>query len=322
MQILKLNEDQWRYLGMLLEKGYPIKDALLVMDVLTPSIIERLESGEAITKLLLFHQKGVFYDHLHFFFNRLPLSSAIQTSLAYASFEKNLKKELFQKSAYPIVIFGLAVIALMVFRIAILPMMLSGFSLKQDTGMMLFLLNVLYQFAWILLLAVMLVVCYLSMHRLIPNIHLRLMKQVILHVPWAKDYLSYQFCGYLHVLIQEGISTKEVLLFLSQYCKQVLIAECADAIAQQLEKGVAFQEAFANTAFLSKRLLSIIAIGKAVSSFDILLLDFIEQQQSLMKKRMKFISVLIITIAYSYVAVLVITVYQIMLLPLSLLEQF
>ena len=65
-----------------------------------------------------------------------------------------------------------------------------------------------------------------------------------------------------------------------------------------------------------------IPIGIITSSISELLEIFMQQQELIWKKKVKKIGIFIQLLSYSFVAILVLVVYQLMLLPLSMLEQF
>ena len=307
---------------MLLEKGYHFRDACMIIGKDSEVILEKLEEGKTVDEMLFLNHSGSFYEHIAFFLQFVSLQEAIKMTFTYLDFEENMKRQFLRKSLYPFFIFLCAVMTLLFFRGNILPMMQSGFELEQDASFLQVVLDFLYILAILLLLGLSVLLFYLLIYRLVPRFHHNCMLLLIAHCRWVKDYWSYQFCAYLRILMQGGLSSKQVFSFLRTNGKKKMIAECAKRIEALLENGASLTDALAQCALLSKDLLQMIEIGSAASTLDTLLGQYLIKHQMQMEKRIKSCTIAITALAYGYVAVLVISVYQIMLLPLELLEQF
>ncbi|MEG0824104.1 MAG: type II secretion protein F, partial [Erysipelotrichaceae bacterium] len=62
-------------------------------------------------------------------------------------------------------------------------------------------------------------------------------------------------------------------------------------------------------------------IGIQASSFNDILKEYLVLQMNLWNKKIKRISVFIQIVAYSFVGIMVILMYQVMLLPLNMIEE-
>lgn len=201
---------------MLLEKGYHFRDACMIIGKDSEVILEKLEEGKTVDEMLFLNHSGSFYEHIAFFLQFVSLQEAIKMTFTYLDFEENMKRQFLRKSLYPFFIFLCAVMTLLFFRGNILPMMQSGFELEQDASFLQVVLDFLYILAILLLLGLSVLLFYLLIYRLVPRFHHNCMLLLIAHCRWVKDYWSYQFCAYLRILMQGGLSSKQVF-FLSSH---------------------------------------------------------------------------------------------------------
>ncbi len=306
---------------MLLHSGYPFLDALQILGKDISEFRRRLEEGQAIENVILAEQKGRFYDHLRFFIQVASLEHAIDSALHFYVFEKELKSKWIKRSAYPLFIFVSAFILLFIFSSYLIPMMLESF---QQNDRFLF-------FVWITRILRLLcigtvffcifalsLIWYLYRHK-------QDMIYLILHseklTGLASPFVSFLFAGYLLELMKQGVPTYTALHYLENVSKETIFSVLQKRIMQQLSQGVELLHAIEQENLIHDACKRTFRIGITTNSLPTMLEVYLKQQEFDWEKRLKKSAFFIQCISYLFVGIVVLLVYQIMLIPLSMLEQ-
>lgn len=316
-----LNEQKLKDLSSLLACGYPVIDCFDLLQWDCEHLKEKLEQGEDVKKILIEGQKGRIYEHLDFFINILPLEQAIDCSLTMMKFEKGLAQKLVKKATYPLCILIFAFGMLLFFSNSIIPMMMESFTQDQSFSFLNQCVQIIQYLCQISVFILLLIL--LSMFLLIRIHSLRL--QVFFHfhnrLKLIKEYISYQFAGYLLQLEKGGISTIDAIAYLRELKKDTLLFDFIKCIETELQNGKDFIQCLEESAFLSSSLCQTIRMGILTTTCEKVLPNYLQQQELHWERKIKHIGIILQCIAYTFVAVLVLLVYQIMLIPLSMLEQ-
>lgn len=310
---------EWKYLYALLDSGYPLVQAITMIrpDV---SLQVYLEQGMEISDLLLTGQKGSFYKHLRFFFALSSIKEAIDCSIHLEAFENNIRKKLIQQTSYPILLFCFAFATLYIFSSYVIPQLMQSFDMEHENALLVqgvqILRGAIYLLALFLLCALGIVI--LSAHH--ASVYQFTLNVMIKLTSLPADLCSYTLSGYLLALTKQGISTKEAFHFLIQLPKQGMLYRCVRELYQGLEEGEDILELFEKQPLLNASFVQCWRIGMHAQNMTKALQDAMERQEEAWSRLIKRISIVIQAGAYSFVALMVILVYQIMLVPLQLLE--
>lgn len=319
--ILRLHKEQYHYLSLLLEQGYTLLDCLHILQIENHDVKQALEQGVDIKQILTKGNYGKFYEHLSFFLNVQTVSQAIQGALEMERFEKGILQKLIKSSIYPTCILLFSYILLFFFTQMILPQMMMSFSSLHSSFL---LLGV--QWLHRLCIVVFSLICIGLMFYMLLHFHhslrLQIYKNIHTKLLLHKDHASFLFAGYLLELQKHGISTKESIYFLKEVKKASFFSLMIDDILLQLENGRDFIETLNKSEYLNHRFQTMIPLGIYSSQIEKTLKLFLTQQQYSWECLRKRISLTIQIIAYVFVGILVVIVYQMMLIPLSMLEQF
>lgn len=317
--ICKLKPYEWKYLCRILDKGYAILEALEM--VRSDLVIKPyLEQGYDINRILLQGQKGRFYEHLSFFLSLSSISDAIAYALEMNSFEKALRKKLIKQTSYPILIFIMAFFTLYFFSTFIIPQMLESFDMQEEnniltTGVML--MQGTAQFIGIAIVLIALIGMY-SLYKESFRLELLTFLNRRIHLP--ADICSYSLAGYLAQLQRHGLSTQKAFSFLCQVKPHTLLHTCVNQIDACLYQGMDITKALAKQPFVNASLLQCYRIGMHTQHMYDALLEMMQRQEEQWLRLLKQVSIIIQLFAYSFVAIMVLLVYQIMLVPLQILE--
>lgn len=316
-----MRNDEWRYLHDLLQNGYPYLEALQLLGKDTGNIREELERGHSMEEILIQQGTGRFFEHLSFFLRITSLSKAIDSSLQLYNFERNLLSGFLKKTAYPFFIFVFAYVMLLIFSGTIIPQMLQSFDQGDDFKGLMLGVNVLQTACRMLGICSVLAALALLYLKHKPALRNALILRSPRLCTLASHVESYLFSGYMIELLKQGIATRTALEYLEQIRKGTLFCELHKHLMHGLQNGgdmlcVIDREILLNDAFkLSFR------IGSSTGSLCSMLQTGLQQQERTWERLLKRTAILVQCIAYSFVGVVVLLVYQIMLIPLSMLEQ-
>lgn len=319
--ILRLHKEQYHFLSLLLKQGYSLLECLKILQIDITLMQCAIEEGKTIHEIFIQGNKGKFYEHLKFFLTVQDVGSAIEASLRMDDFEKGVIQKLVKSLIYPIFILLFSYVLLCFFTQFIIPQMLVSFS--NDSS--LFLIKIIHSVQQILTYLmlgsgvgsiVFLCVQYKSTWKI--TLYKTFGTYMFLH----KDHTSFLFAGYLIELQKQGISTKDSIHYLQAIKKVSFFYIMINDMLEKLEEGNDFIEVIQNSLYLNHRFKVMIPLGILGSHTMTTLSLFIEQQQYCWERLRKKVTLSIQLLAYMFVALLVVIVYQMMLIPLSMLEQF
>lgn len=302
-----------------MQRGYPLLNALQLLHKDSVAVQERLQQGMSIEELLMEGNHPRFVMHLQFFLQVGSISEAIGSALHMRGFERGIKQKLLKQCSYPAFLFVFSFVILWMFTQFIIPQMLQSFSLDHSFGLLLPLINGL-QGLFVLLLLLLAAGAMVFLLSSISAQRAALLYQHGNRVPMLKDLISYQFSGYLIELVQKGISTKDAMQYLLQLNKDTVCFHVVQQIVQALENGFELQDIITACPLLNSSFQLMFRMGAYNDKLCELLLLFMRQQELIWDKTIRKAGLLVQCIAYVFIACMVLIVYQIMLVPLSMLE--
>lgn len=314
----KFKAYEWAYLANVLKQGFSIKEALLLLDEHThiPSL---LEQGKSIEQILCANKRGAFYTHLHFFLSITSLPNAILSALDMEAFEKNMIKKLTKQISYPLFILVFSFVILYLFSSMVLPQLMMSFDLQEGNQTLMFAVLLL---EWIIKICFFTTLMSLIIVLIAKN-NERLRMQIYTHLPWMhvpQDLTSYRMAGYFIPLLKHGISTKDAFSFLSQCKKGDLMTHCAKEIKHQLEQGMELLEALKQNMWINTAFYDTWRMAIHTKDVKEALISMMRRQEDTWTRQIKYITIGIQVFAYGFVGVMVLILYQIMLIPLQLME--
>lgn len=320
--ICTLPKEQWMGISALMKAGYNFLESIQILQIPSKDIEEAFKEGKDLKEILLDGHKGRFYEHLSFFLEISDVANAIDSALTMEEFEKGWIRFLVSFCAYPCFIFLFAYVMMVVFSTSLLPQMIQGFELTESSGFLLFCVEALQYFCVFLAIGAVASVCFFLVLYLYKPLRLKVLIRLQNKISLLKDHTSYMFAGYMKVLEKQGVPTKKAMKYMMNVQKDSLFSLCINSCEEQLCNGIDFIDVLQKTEMLNELFHKMIPIGIITSSISELLEIFMQQQELIWKKKVKKIGIFIQLLSYSFVAILVLVVYQLMLLPLSMLEQF
>lgn len=284
-----------------------------------PALLRELEQGKTLSELLIQGHRGSFYHHLQFFMKITSLSEAIVSALEMDDVVKNMRRRLTKQCRYPMLLFVMAFFTLYLFTTQILPQLMQSFAMSEENVLLLKAVFVLRCFAvavlWLIVLA--LLITLIAAHS--PYWKLRILSWLRFSA-LPQQYCSYLLAGYFAQLHRHGVTTKNAFAFLTQLAAGSLLTHCAVQIEAQLQAGTPLWECFAAQPWLDQAFVRMWRIAEHTHCMEASLKQYQIHQEALWEQLLKRVGTAIQIGTYLFVAVMVIFVYQIMLVPLQMME--
>ena len=122
-------------------------------------------------------------------------------------------------------------------------------------------------------------------------------------------------------LMKAGISTHRALLILEQLEEESILYPCIYDIRHLLEKGFSYEKIIETSTYFSSQFARYFQIGYVSDSLMRFLSLYADMQMDRWQKKIKKLGIYLQLIIYGVVAILVFTIYQMLLMPLNMLEQ-
>lgn len=314
-------------ISRLLDSGFSFKDCLILLEneeneKTFKRLIQKLEEGygieECIGEVVDFKMKPTLVSLLSF----LQLKDAIQLTLKLEDYDQSTKQQLIKSLMAPLTMLLGCLLGISLFSQLCFPSlygMLESFNLTmgwiQGASTI---LNKLTQFLLIILLLCFLIFLYFKQPKRIVFGYLLLCR---LHLSKTfRLFLSTQFAVYFNECAKLGNSTQQILLILQQLKSKPLIVFLAYHVEQALLKGETMENAMA-VLYLDPSLHRFMQIACHSSSLNEMLTSYIYQNEEKGKELCKKWTKQITMFAYISIGILIVLIYQILLLPLSIIGQ-
>ena len=198
--------------------------------------------------------------------------------------------------------------------------MLNSFDITDDFSMLMILLNTL-QYAFMLLAGfTALIALSYVISSMKPKKRSEWLYRNRTWLPLCKDMLSYQLSGYLYELENKGISTRMAFQYLLHVKETSLLHRFMIEMIEALEAGEDLNERIEATYLLNASFKQMYRIGTCNDAMCEMLCMFMKQQEQVWNRMIKKAGLGIQCIAYLFIACMVLVVYQIMLVPLGMLN--
>lgn len=309
---------EWEYLSKLLDRGYPIVDSIRILQKEDGEFLKQIMDGGDIAAILMMYAKSHLRQHLQFFTSVTSLSNAISCSIRMEIFENEIKKKIKKECFYPIFIFLFAYLTLCIFIQFVIPQLLLSFPL--ETLDMFFVIS-LYSLKILCVLIGLLLMLFLMIFLILKHsVVFDMLLPQLMKFQIVKEYISYTFSSYMKELDQDGLSTRKAIQYLSTIPDKKIFFCFMKNIKSEVEEGKELSVVMSNLSNVSTMFQTCFAIGVKTGELASALSDYVIFQEEKWFQKIHFLSIIVQSISYGFVGFLVIMVYQIMLVPLQLLD--
>lgn len=309
---LKFKLNQWETLQNLLECGYSLNESLHFFG------LDKVIADQTFYEHFISNRKNIFYDQLKFFYDINRLEVAIKNAFQIVGFRKSIQNQLMQMLCYPLIVFMFSIVILFFFISNIIPQLMSQFDINTPLINVLLMLPEITQYFMIggILIIIFLLVLRLFFNTIFKDIMLFFISKSNL----SQQIISYYFIGYYVILYQCGLSGKQIMSYLMRLKKSSIIYQLAYKFNKYLNEGRTLNEIIANEKSLSKECKYSFYMAFNSNKVEKFLLSGKTICETKLKKQLKLITIIIQIIAYSAVIIIVMIIYQMMLLPLDMIQ--
>lgn len=315
-----INKNDLIDISRLISKGYSLQDSLKIIGHYN-FVLEELSKGSSIENFIDLKKKNTFYKTLSFFLKISSFDKAVMSAYEYDEFKKNLRKSWTKEVSYPVLLVCFTCAVYIFFEGFIYPQLQSLVIQQQSILLHLLLVNIFR----ILLLIVIGIVLFILIYFLFiqkNEKYYQIFYDLIKNIKIFRKILSYDYATHSLVLMKRGLSTKQVfdsLLLLKNH--QLLIIPLNKMI-EQLNLGKEMIHIIENLCYFDTRFKHFFKIGYYSQNLENTLNDYCKYQEEEFKAYLKQGSRILTICAYLFVAIFIVSIYQMLLVPLEMIQQF
>ena len=301
-------------MSLLLDSGLDTNTIIGLCFKESNNILKVLSEGKSLIDVLCNDQKSKYFKLIHILAGNMSLRTAIKCADKIDTSTNEVSKNFLSKIAYPVFIFCFAYFMILFFSNSIVPSMIT-YSEEQKGFLLLDLLTILFSILFIMLVLfiVVLIIYHLfdqSKERMLPV----LMKMKIFRL-----YTSIQFSILLNALLSCNLSSFICFEVLSKMYFFKEVHYFAKNIYKDLSDGKTLELSI-DTKELDETFKIFFKIGMKASNLASILNIYSSYGITSFKKIVNKTILSIQIFSYSCVGLLVLVVYQIMLMPLNMLN--
>lgn len=278
-------------------------------------ILNDLNAGFSLTEIIR-HSRCTQAALVDTLLEALSLEKTLETIFAMQQCSKDLESKVIRSSAYPLFLLGFSYAMIIFFRKSILPAMSAYGTESQD--MLLSLLFWMFSLLWIVLLTGLIsyFIVFCTKLRVPP------LERLLQRIRLIQQMQTAQLSRLMQSLFSSGLSTKDALVLMTAFKSTPFVRRCADAWLKKMEQGMSFCECIVSDPALDPSFQIFMQTGIESAHTEQLLQAYYQKTLTNLEKAAKKLSLSLQLLSYGCVGVLVITVYQVMFIPLNMLDSF
>lgn len=305
----KVSKYQLQNFLSLSKSGLDILTVLKLSFPYSDQIIDELNQGRALSQIFLEHSNDSLFHLLHILSGHMSFEQALDCANVIEQSSKKRKQKFIIQIAYPLFLFLFSYALILFFSNSIVPSMMT--YAENSSFVIIDLLSALYT----LILFFLIVILFLFILRK----RVKRIARIFSSIYYVKVYRSILFSYIWKSLLSNGLVTSECFYVMEDIPETKDLAKSLNAC---LAQGFTLLEAISN-AFKDLNLFyQFIETGMASSNLIHLLEIYNQRQEKEMDVILKKISKSIQLFSYLCVAIVVFVFYQVMLLPLNMLNTF
>ena len=321
-----LTEYQWRLIARMLSRNYSVKEAFNMLENSFPddrqikSLCEGLNNGEKLMSLL---GNSSLEKKMKFYCEYLPLEKSIIIADDEIIKEREQRKNFIGKTAYHMFLMLASIAIAVMFSDYVLPAMIDSIgSIDDNTKMIMSFFNI-FSLCRNVLSAVVIIILIGIIY--IKKAHREEYLWIFLHKhnmdKTLKTFVTYRFSQKLLVLLKRGIGIIDGIHVLRFQNDDQMVKLLAYHYDETLISGKGFEESL-DMAYFDSQFHSLCLLGLKGDDFMSALEDYIAMVEVKVERTVKRLSFSVQLVCYAVAAVTIILAYQVLLLPLELLEGY
>ena len=319
-----LKNYQWQIIANLYDRNYSVKESLEMLYKIYPDdenvkrIITGLSQGQSLKNIIGYSN---FEKRLCFILDYLPLGESIKVVTVQKNKQSALKKKITEKMGYQLLLVICAIGILFLFSNYVLPNMMYSMDMSTEKGNNLikvfFGLNIFKD-----VIIILFILCAAGF-LLIKVTNSEKYVWMFLHQhnkdKWIKTFVTYEFVIQLEDLLDAGINFRDALEIIRYQNDKSLTKLLAFHFDETLLKGTDFETSLKMTYF-DNEFYSLCVWGIRNEDFSQSLKDYHTMVEIKFERALRLFFMIIQTACYLFIAIVIILAYQVLLLPLEMLE--
>ena len=313
---------QWLVLSKILARCTDTKTAFEVLEKIYPEnirikqIIELLYQGEPLDRILI---KDSYERKLSYYINYCSLKQAIELLNEKQKRYTILKKQIAEKLGYQLLLVVASFAILVLFTQMVLPVMISSLQVHDSTVEIEFkVLNITKNIIILLTAFVIGLIVYIKLRK--RETYFWMLAHRLKIDGLLKMVATYNLAGDLNILLNQGMSIKDSLDIIRTNKEYPLTSLLAYHLHNSLAEGNDIKDSLCGE-FIDRQFYGICVYGLDNDDFCNSLQDYIDMVSVRIETLVKRTSVILQTVCYLFVATVIILAYQVLLMPLELLEE-
>lgn len=311
----------------LLQHGFTLLETLKLLEnkrnqLCFLEIQNKLEIGMPIEQFFGRYCPLIYQEYFDSFICFLPFTESLKLCVKLSNEEIKQRNELFKSLCYPILMFLGTIFGVYFFIIFCFPTLISlmkDFSVKSNImELVVTILFVVIQCVMFLLLVCLIIIMYFIQKKNQVKGYKLLTRYI--HFPLIKQIQSNQFARYFYQCTKIGCKTKQALQILKTMKNRPILVFLSCHLDESLLKGEKMEKAL-QSPYLDETLYHFMNIAIYSSSMESMLEGYIEVNHDKLRILIKQITKIVQVCTYSTIGLIIIFVYQILMIPLSVMSQ-
>lgn len=309
-----------------MENGFSFTDTLQILKTKRNErrithVLEKLEQGQTFKEafsLLLPHCYRRYFNN---FIRYLPVLESMRISVELATHEENMKHKMMKDMVYPIVMLFVMFIGMYLFNGFVFPQMMTLMtSFEINVSSYYFLRSLIQLLSWLVtILFVVGMLLWVVFQE--PNRKCWLYRVLVKYVPDSLmvQKASAEFARYFLECVRVRISTKQTMKILLDMKEKPLVRLIAQELNDALSKGESF-EVTLHTPFVEHALQQFFQIALHGSNCEKMLEGYLVMNQQRHIKQVRIFTRSVQLSCYGVIGLILLVVYQILMLPMQMLQ--
>lgn len=307
--VLKSEVLQFAYL---MDSGISIETLIHLTFHKDFQVLEHLKNGQSLISVFCHNQKALFFKYLSVLATKLNLNTAIECVRQIEESSTVLLEKLVKKIAYPFFLMVFAFFMVVFFSDFVLVQM-QAYIQKGFILVWIRILKYLF-FLAICIIAFIVFMIYMLFY----HFHPRWLK---IQIPLIQKICTLQFVSVYKNLDQNSISTQEILEVMSKL-EFSIVGFLSKNILSNLEKGISFEKSVNSLNSFDADFKKMVSYALSSNRMRVFFDVYTKKCTFDLNQSIKKISMSIQFFSYISIGFLVLVVYQIMMMPLNMLNQF
>ena len=310
----------------LMENGFSFTDTLQILKTKRNErrithVLEKLEQGQTFKEafsLLLPHCYRRYFNN---FIRYLPVLESMRISVELASHEEKMKQKMMKDMVYPVVMLFVMFIGMYLFNGFVFPQMMTLMtSFEINVSSYYFLRSLIQLLSWLVTILFVVGMLLWAVFQE-PNRKCWLYRVLVKYVPDSLmvQKASAEFARYFLECVRVRISTKQTMKILLDMKEKPLVRLIAQELNDALSKGESF-EVTLHTPFVEHALQQFFQIALHGSNCEKMLEGYLVMNQQRHIKQVRIFTRSVQLSCYGAIGLILLVVYQILMLPMQMLQ--